>query len=338
MRIITIVAPNIKTGGGKELLEYLLEYIYESYPDVLVNVYIDKSLNIADTHTRKVFITSSVISKTVLFFKSFKNVIYFGNLPPMIKAENSLVYFHNLYLLMSLRKLFSNKNSKLINLVKEMIKQFYIKKFVKNVDYVVCQTDAVGQEFKIKYAYENIKILPFFRTCKDTNTVKKFDYCYVSLAHPHKNHKNFFLALKLLEEKNLDLSIAVTVETKKKELIQMIEEINKRGVIKVVNFGLISKKKVCALYSESRCLVFPSIEESFGLPLLEAVDLGLDVIASDLGYVYQVIEPSCTFNPNDIRSIAETIQKHSEGIYSKSQPKIKNSIFEFIELVLKEVE
>ena len=31
MKAINIIAPNIKSGGGKELLEYLLEYIDDNY-------------------------------------------------------------------------------------------------------------------------------------------------------------------------------------------------------------------------------------------------------------------------------------------------------------------
>lgn len=338
MIAINIIAPNIKVGGGKELLEYLLSYLEANYENVQVNVYIDKSFNVKGTHTRKVIVVTSLLGKILLFLKRYKNVIFFGNLPPMKKAENSLVYFHNSYLLMNLQKLFSNKNSKLINLMKEMIKQFYIKTFVKNVDYVICQTDMISEQFKIKYLYEDVKILPFFRTCEETSMAKQFDYCYVSLAHPHKNHINLFSALKILEEKNLNLSIAVTVEPNKKELIQIIEEINKRGIIKIVNFGMIPKEKVCELYSVSRCLIFPSFEETFGLPLLEAVSVGLDVIASDLDYVYQVIEPSLTFNPNDAQSIAEAIYKYTTVECLKSQSKIKNSISELIELILKEKE
>ena len=82
-------------------------------------------------------------------------------------------------------------------------------------------------------------------------------------------------------------------------------------------------------------MIFPSLEESFGLPLIEAVDMGLDVISSDLDYVYEVINPSLTFNPNDAQSIADTIQKFSEESHIKSEVKVKNNISELLELILK---
>jgi len=333
MKVINIIAPNIKSGGGEELLEYLLEYIDENYVDIKVNVYVDISSNIENNQKRNVIVMTSKLSKIMLFFKLFENVIYFGNLPPIRKSKNSLVYFHNTHLLMSLRKIFST-NSEFINKIMYLIKQIYIKIFVKNVDFIVCQTEVVSKQIKKKFLYENIKILPFYKKCERIDVEKQFDYCYISLAHPHKNHKKFFDALKILEQKKLPLSFAVTIELDKLYLIKIIEEINKNDIIKIINFGTISKEKVCKLYAQSKCLIFPSLEESFGLPLIEAVDIGLDVISSDLDYVYQIIDPSLTFNPNDAQSIADTIQKYKEGNCPKSKAKIKNNISELIELIL----
>ena len=334
MKVINIIAPNIKSGGGKELLEYLLEYINDNYLDVSVNVYVDASLNIQSTHLRNVIIITSEIRKIILFFKKFENVIYFGNLPPLRKSKNSLVYFHNTYLLMNLKKIFSS-NNKFLYKIMCLTKQFYIKFFIKNVDFIVCQTDKVSKQIKMKYSHENIKVLPFYKVCKKIDIKKNFDFCYISLAHPHKNHQKLFEAVKILEREKLHLSLVVTVESNKEDLIRMIEEINENSIIKIVNLGTISKEKVCEVYAQSKCLIFPSLEESFGLPLIEAVDMGLDVISSDLNYVYQVINPSLTFNPNDIQSIANTIQKYNDSSHPKSEGRIKNRISELLELILK---
>ena len=333
MKIINIIAPNIKTGGGKELLEYLLEYIDDNYVDVFVNVYVDISSDIKKTHIRNVIVMTSELSKIILFFKRFENAIYFGNLPPIRKSKNSIIYFHNTYLLLNFKKIFFS-NIKFLDKVMFLAKQFFIKFFVKNVDFTVCQTDIVSKQFKKKYSFENIKILPFYRTCKKKNIKKIFDYCYISLAHPHKNYQTLFDALKILEKKNFHLSLAVTVESNKEDLIQTIEELNANDIIKIFNFGTISKEKVCELYAQSKCLIFPSLEESFGLPLIEAIDMGLDVISSDLNYIYQIIKPSLTFNPNDAESIADAIQNYNKGNCPKSEVKTKNSIAELLELIL----
>ena len=334
MKAINIIAPNIKSGGGKELLEYLLEYIDDNHKDIAVNVYVDASVNIQRTAMRNVIVMTSEFGKIILFFKRFENAVYFGNLPPIRKSKNSIIYFHNTYLLMNLKKIFSS-NIKFLDKVMCLAKQFFINFFVENVDFIVCQTDIVSKQFKKKYSFENIKILPFYRTCKKINLKKKYDYCYISLAHPHKNHQKLFDALKILEKKKLYLNLAVTVEANKVDLIRSIQELNKNSIITIVNFGTISKEKVCELNASSKCLTFPSLEESLGLPLIEAIDMGLDVLSSDLEYVYEVINPSLSFNPNDVQSIADTIQKFNEGSHPKSKAKVKDNISELLELILK---
>ena len=200
MKIVNIIAPNIKTGGGKELLRYLLKYIDDNYVDVFVNVYVDVTSDIKKSDNRNVIVMTSELSKVLLFFKYFENVIYFGNLPPIRKSKNSLVYFHNTYLLMSIKKIFSS-NKNFLDKVMCLLKQFFIKLFVNNVDFIACQTNIVSKLIKDKYFHKDIKILPFFEKCKKINIKKQFDYCYVSLAHPHKNHQKLFDALKILEKK-----------------------------------------------------------------------------------------------------------------------------------------
>ena len=70
---INVIAPNIKNGGGKELLEYLLLYLDEMYKDINTVVYIDSSLkNIRSTNSRSVVKLSNTIDKIRLFFQSYK--------------------------------------------------------------------------------------------------------------------------------------------------------------------------------------------------------------------------------------------------------------------------
>jgi glycosyltransferase involved in cell wall biosynthesis len=57
-------------------------------------------------------------------------------------------------------------------------------------------------------------------------------------------------------------------------------------------------------------LIYPSQLESFGLPLVEAVSLGLDVIASELDYVRDVVYPVQTFDPTSALSIARAVKRY----------------------------
>ena len=54
-------------------------------------------------------------------------------------------------------------------------------------------------------------------------------------------------------------------------------------------------------------MIFPSFYESFGLPLIEARQANLPILASDLEYVHEICAPVATFDPTLAESIAEQV-------------------------------
>ncbi|NBL00653.1 MAG: glycosyltransferase [Erysipelotrichia bacterium] len=236
---------------------------------------------------------------------------------------------------MSAKKLFSFS---LKFFIKYILQQWYIYIFVKNVDVVACQNKLVGELFVNKYKFSDVAILPFFRLCEkkiDSFKHKEYDFCYISLAHPHKNHALLFEAMKILSDEGIAIRLAVTVESDRIELIDKINEINNIGVVKIDNLGVLPKSKVCKLYAQSKCLIFPSKEETFGLGLIEAVDMGLDVIAADLNYVYEVIVPSMVFNPDSAKMCANAIKEYMNNKQKKSISLINNEIDTLIHKLIK---
>lgn len=333
---ISIIAPNIKNGGGKELLEYFIEHIEENYLELKVVLYLDSSLcHIHSTSNREVILLSSSIEKIKLFSKRIDNSIYFGNLPPLRKSNNSIVYIHNLYLLMSLIEL---KKSSFKFFVKYFLQQQYIKYFINNITTVACQNEDVQKIIITKYNFKNVQLLPFFRLCEKKLNIehtKKYDFCYVSLAHPHKNHIRLLKSLEILSNKNISLTVALTVEDGHPNIIEMIDKINSKKVVKIENLGLLSKNNVCKLYAQSKCLVFPSTQETFGLALIEAVEMKLDIIASDLEYVYKAVKPSLVFNPVDANDIADKLITYVKGESKSSEALISNKIDDLINIIIK---
>jgi glycosyltransferase involved in cell wall biosynthesis len=335
LKMIYIIAPNIKIGGGKELLEYLLEYINKYFSSVKVVVYLDSSMqDIKETGSIKVVYLDSIMGKVALFAKRFENALYFGNLPPLVRSSNSIVYFHNTYLLMPFYTL---KRSSFKFILKYTLQQLYIKYFIRNVDLVAVQNQEIKNNFISKYKYSKVELLPFFRLCDQNNTEYKiYDFCYVSLAHPHKNHNHLIDALDILSSENISVNLALTIEDGHEELIEKINKLNEKGIVRIDNLGLLSKEDVCKLYAQSKCLVFPSTQETFGLALIESVKMGLDAIVADLDYVYQSIKPSLVFNPNDANDIASKMKMYMNGDVEKSEIIIDNKIDQLIKFFIKE--
>ena len=77
-------------------------------------------------------------------------------------------------------------------------------------------------------------------------------------------------------------------------------------------------------------MIFPSLKESFGLPLIEGIQAGCYIIVSNLNYAKEIIDASIYFDPNSVESIKNSIVKCISGSdLNPSRILVKNSI-EFI--------
>ena len=133
-------------------------------------------------------------------------------------------------------------------------------------------------------------------------------------------------------KKNIPCKVALTIENDRHDLLKDIEIINKLKVVDICNLGVISKKEVCELYSVSKSLIFPSLEETFGLPLVEAALMGLDVIAPNLKYVFQVIKPSVTYSSKSPSSCALAMEEYlSDSSIKKSTSIVNNQVNKLIQ-------
>ena len=61
------------------------------------------------------------------------------------------------------------------------------------------------------------------------------------------------------------------------------------------------------IYKNCEYLIYPSYFEAYGLPLIEAVNYKLKILASDVDYCWDLINPNDYFNPHDVSSIERCI-------------------------------
>jgi len=126
--------------------------------------------------------------------------------------------------------------------------------------------------------------------------------------------KNFFRLLRAFElffatNKNICLVIAGDKGWKNGALKKWIaaRKINS----KILFTGYINRNQLKFLYKKALCLVFPSIYEGFGFPILEAMSCGTSVITSNVSSMPEVagnaailIDP---YNISEIRNAMNTI-------------------------------
>jgi len=335
-KTVIIESSNTYFGGGYTLLKQLVDklelrqqytIVFLEYPEIYKTFQGTKYLHVK-------FIITNRLSTLLRYFKKRERVLFFCNLPPIRKQEKSVLYFHNPNIL---RTSFSiSNNLSLFLKVKYMMYKLWLKSFYKNVNHVACQTLSVRDQLK-KLGAKAI-LLPFYNEVIPLIEDKRFDFCYVSSFAPHKNHNNLIKAIKILrKEKHFNIAITIDDSEKTQVLIGQIKELNHNyGGQCICNMGRISREQVIKLYSQSRALVFPSFTETFGLPVVEAVQCNLPVLISDRPYAYDLLENPIVFDPENPESIAEQMRLFLDGNYNNTIQRLKtdNKINELIELLI----
>lgn len=74
--------------------------------------------------------------------------------------------------------------------------------------------------------------------------------------------------------------------------------------------GYVSDEQRRQLYREASLLVLPSFDEGFGMPVLEAMTVGLPVVASNRGALPEVAgDAALLIEPDDVEGLATTIER-----------------------------
>lgn len=323
---IDIEASQIYAGGGIVLLELLIKYaslnniplrVYIGYDNVYKKLFKYQSAFIELKKT-------SILKTFVRYIKRRKHVLFFCNLPPLAYCENSLLYIHNLFYVQ--KPIWSPKDASFGLNIRKYLYHYWISKFINNVPIVACQTDEMERLIKSNYN-KNAFVLPFFEQIEARVFAKnkKVDFFYPASAGSHKNIIRLLRAVEVVSLKK-DISLALTIRTANAELLELIQSINnKRGKEIVVNLGEIEHKDVITWLMQSKALIFPSLKESLGLPLIESLQLGIPVISSDLPYTYDIISNPITFNPYDHMDIAAKMSDFIDGKYVLIKQSLKLS-------------
>ncbi|MBI4459255.1 MAG: glycosyltransferase family 4 protein [Acidobacteria bacterium] len=124
-----------------------------------------------------------------------------------------------------------------------------------------------------------------------------------------KNIANIVLALKQLPEFRL---VLVGSDGYGAEEVHSL--IRKEGMAsRVLALGHRQPDTLRLLYSTATALVFPSFEEAFGLPILEAMSYGLPVITSNCSAMPEVAGDAALYvDPQNVSEIRDAMQRVSE--------------------------
>ncbi len=332
---LIIHAPNVHRGGGRTLLLPLLEAA-RKLPSIAAlldeRLEIPAELNRALTITRIApTISGRLAGEWTLrrLAQAPDTILCFGSLPPLFRIRGRcIVFLQNRYLIEG-RGL---EGFPLRIKLRLMIERMWLRLFHAHAVTFIVQTKSM-QQAAMQTLRRTVDVLALFpnsseyqrrRIEKGSGKTTAYDFLYVATGEPHKNHVNLLEAWKLLAAEGLYPSLCLTVsESDHPGLSRIVEQSKVDHNLNIHNVQAHSWSDMQRLYEHSRALVYPSLLESFGLPLLEARQAGLSIIAAELDYVRDLIDPEEAFDPRSPRSIARAIKRFLQ--VSETTPTILTS-------------
>lgn len=134
---------------------------------------------------------------------------------------------------------------------------------------------------------------------------------------PHKNITNLIKAYKIFRdryERKEKLVIVGTKDFDTEKIFKLAEESGYKDDIIFIYY--VEPEDLNHFYSAAEILVFPSLQEGFGLPIVEAMASGAPVITSNVTSMPEVAgEAALLINPLDPEEIAQAMNEiQSDGI------------------------
>lgn len=152
--------------------------------------------------------------------------------------------------------------------------------------------------------------------------------CYPTNTDKYKNNERLCQAINHYNEKTLKkVTLYLTIDGKSSEYIKFL--------------GKVPYESIYTLYKNIDAVIFPSLTETLGLPLLEAQLNSIPVIASDLPYAREMCGDNCIyFDPRNAKSIAEGIKSYvNRGrTYRFEKIPTKTSYFDYITFIQRTLE
>jgi len=134
---------------------------------------------------------------------------------------------------------------------------------------------------------------------------------YVGNTRPYKNLPRLLEAFKLLQKKKSENYQLVIGGGEKRNLPLLKKIVLDLGIEKDVIFSEnLTDAEVVALMNAADVFVFPSLEEGFGFPPLEAMACGTPVVTSNVSSLPEVVgNAALLVDPENVEEIASAIEK-----------------------------
>ena len=301
-----VYAENIRVGGGLTLLIKLVNLLPKNQSLYYINEDLKDKLPLENVKVVKNNISSRFFNRICMGYPNAIH-IHFGNLPPLLSLSRKvIIYIHNSLLVDSFNKVHKEDTKLKIRLFFEKL---FMMIFIKKEYVLFVQTKHMKVLTERKFFKNKIKMFKFSDIYQKNTMPKTYPInqkiLYIGGNEKYKNCSNVIEAVSQFCDEfklNIKLSIiGVREELYKKQINKRIENLS------IFFKNRISRQEIFELIQDSNVLIFASENESFGLPLLEASNFGVDILAADADYVLETCRPNYLFNPKDPQSLKRAL-------------------------------
>ncbi len=208
------------------------------------------------------------------------------------------------------------------------MKRIYLRAMIShsvrhaNILLPMSQTTASDIKRRLKARYKAIEVIPaiignqFKNTSQEKINELRIKYhlqekywLYVAHYYPHKNHLRLLRSYHQLKMNGIELWPLVlrgNNQGVEEEIHNTVKELKLEKDVRFL--PRLKEEELPVLYSAAAALVFPSLYEGCGIPVIEAMACGCPVIAAKIPAVMEFAgEAAHYFDPKDINSIEEAI-------------------------------
>lgn len=238
---------------------------------------------------------------------------------PLVVTLHDIIYLEKLSLL---SKGFTNYQ-KFGNMYRRMVVPGVVKKCKKLITVSEFEKKRIVDFFKINPAkveaiYNGVSA--HFRPVPDQETLsairKKYNlperfFFFFGNTDPKKNTIGVLKALSLFLSKSEEKIPLVMLDFDREELARLISEVGDQSLSEhIILTGYVPNTELPGIYCLSTIFLYPSLRESFGIPMLEAMACGTPVITSNTSSMPEVAGNAALFiDPFKPEQITEAIFK-----------------------------
>lgn len=235
-----------------------------------------------------------------------------GTFSPLIKAKKITIYHDIIYFEKNQKrefKFFDNLHHKIM-----------IPICGKRTNLIICVSRFTEERVHALLGFKNTKVIyedveDSFKSTSvseqekilDKYNIKKPFLFYIGSMSPRKNIERIISSFDLIQYKiSHNLYFLGGYSWKDKHIMKII--LSPKFKERVKKIGYISENDLSAIYSAAEALVYPSLYEGFGLPIIEAQKCECPVITSNIGATREIAgDGAILVDPFNTKSISDGI-------------------------------